>query len=55
MRRLLAAEIYDRMNNEYSVPCSLVTGQQVFEIEDATHTSCTIGTVRLHLETLLKH
>jgi len=40
--RLLAAEIYDKLNNHYHVPCDLVTGQQVIETPDAKHVACTI-------------
>lgn len=41
--RLLAAEIYDRLNNEYKVPCSLVTGQQIIDEPNAKHIACTVG------------
>eukprot|EP01127_Copromyxa_protea_P018958 TRINITY_DN6062_c0_g1_i1.p1 TRINITY_DN6062_c0_g1~~TRINITY_DN6062_c0_g1_i1.p1 ORF type:complete len:551 (-),score=61.98 TRINITY_DN6062_c0_g1_i1:24-1676(-) len=40
--RLLAAEIYDKLNSEYKVPCSLVTGQQVIEEPNAKHVACTV-------------
>jgi ATP-dependent RNA helicase SUPV3L1/SUV3 len=45
--RLLAAEIYDKLNNEYNVPCDLVTGQQIIETPDSNHVSCTIEMLNL--------
>jgi len=45
--RLLAAEIYDKLNNHYNVPCDLVTGQQVIVTPDSNHVACTIEMLKL--------
>eukprot|EP00884_Botryococcus_braunii_P014946 jgi/Botrbrau1/23452/Bobra.106_1s0010.2 len=42
--RLLAMEVYDRMNSE-GIYCNLVTGQERKEVPGAQHTACTIETV----------
>ncbi|MCF8058586.1 MAG: hypothetical protein K9K67_04765 [Bacteriovoracaceae bacterium] len=44
--RLLAAELYDTMNNK-GVVTTLLTGEEVIEKEDATHYSSTIEMARL--------
>lgn len=45
--RLLAWEITETMRKR-DVPCDLVTGQEVDELPNATHLSCTIEMARLH-------
>lgn len=45
--RLLAWEIAETMRNK-AVPCDLVTGQEMDELPNATHVSCTIEMARLH-------
>jgi ATP-dependent RNA helicase SUPV3L1/SUV3 len=47
--RLLASELYDTMNSR-GVPTTLLTGEEVIEIEHATHFSSTIEMARLHDE-----
>ncbi len=44
--RLLAAELYDTLNNK-DVKTSLLTGEEVIEVENATHYSSTIEMARL--------
>ncbi len=44
--RLLAAELYDTLNGK-GVKTTLLTGEEVIEIEDATHFSSTIEMARL--------
>ncbi|WP_075983476.1 helicase-related protein [Bacillus massilinigeriensis] len=39
--RLLALEVYDKLNNE-GIPCSLKTGEEEKMIPDATHIACTV-------------
>ena len=45
--RLLATELYDTLN-EMGVKTTLLTGEEVIEVEDATHYSSTIEMVKLH-------
>ena len=45
--RLLAWEVTETMRKR-DVPCDLVTGQEVDELPNATHLSCTIEMARLH-------
>ncbi|KAL6077085.1 RNA helicase [Balamuthia mandrillaris] len=40
--RLLAEEVYDKLNTQARVPCNLVTGQRILETDDAKHVSCTV-------------
>lgn len=40
--RLLAWEIAEKFNNSFDIPCSLITGQEVRNIEHAKHTACTV-------------
>ena len=40
--RLLAWEVADRLMEEYSIPCRLVTGQERTEPPGARHVSCTV-------------
>ena len=47
--RLLAAELYDTMNTK-GVKTTLLTGEEVIEIEDATHYSSTIEMAKLSEE-----
>ena len=47
--RLLAAELYDTMNSK-GVKTTLLTGEEVIEIEDATHYSSTIEMAKLSEE-----
>lgn len=47
--RLLAAELYDTMNSK-GVPTTLLTGEEVIEIEGATHYSSTIEMAKLNEE-----
>lgn len=44
--RLLAAELYDTMNSK-GVKTTLLTGEEVIEVEDATHYSSTIEMAKL--------
>ncbi|PIP90489.1 MAG: hypothetical protein COW01_10315 [Bdellovibrionales bacterium CG12_big_fil_rev_8_21_14_0_65_38_15] len=44
--RLLAGELYDTLNHK-DVKCMLLTGEEVIEVEGATHTSSTIEMARL--------
>ncbi|ADU30302.1 DEAD/DEAH box helicase [Evansella cellulosilytica] len=39
--RLLALEVYDKLNGE-GVPCSLKTGEEEKEVDNANHYSCTV-------------
>lgn len=39
--RLLAWEVSERMNNA-DVPCSLITGQEIKQVEGAQHKACTV-------------
>lgn len=41
--RLLAAEVWEKLNTQYNVPCNLITGQQQLINEEARHVACTIG------------
>ena len=45
--RLLAGELYDTLNQK-GVPTSLLTGEEVIEVENATHYSSTIEMARLN-------
>ncbi|MCY4643239.1 MAG: DEAD/DEAH box helicase [Bacteriovoracales bacterium] len=45
--RLLATELYDTLN-EMGVKTTLLTGEEVIELKDASHTSSTIEMVKLH-------
>ncbi len=45
--RLLASELYDTMNG-LGVKTTLLTGEEVIEVEDATHYSSTIEMARFH-------
>ena len=47
--RLLAAELYDTMNSK-GVKTTLLTGEEVIEVEDATHYSSTIEMAKLSEE-----
>jgi len=47
--RLLAAELYDTMNSK-GVRTTLLTGEEVIEVEDATHYSSTIEMAKLNEE-----
>lgn len=47
--RLLAAELYDTLNSK-GVPTTLLTGEEVIEVEGATHYSSTIEMARLNEE-----
>ncbi len=47
--RLLASELYDTMNSK-GVKTTLLTGEEVIEIEGATHFSSTIEMAKLHEE-----
>ncbi len=47
--RLLAAELYDTMNTK-GVKTTLLTGEEVIEVEDATHYSSTIEMAKLSEE-----
>ncbi|MBF0312579.1 MAG: hypothetical protein HQK52_04145 [Oligoflexia bacterium] len=47
--RLLAAELFDTMN-ENGVKTSLLTGEEVIPVEQATHYSSTVEMVKLHEE-----
>jgi ATP-dependent RNA helicase SUPV3L1/SUV3 len=47
--RLLAAELYDTMNTK-GVKTTLLTGEEVIEVEDATHYSSTIEMAKLNEE-----
>lgn len=47
--RLLASELYDTLN-EKRVKTSLLTGEEVIEVSEATHYSSTIEMARLHDE-----
>jgi ATP-dependent RNA helicase SUPV3L1/SUV3 len=47
--RLLAAELYDTMNSK-GVKTTLLTGEEVIEVEDATHYSSTIEMAKLNEE-----
>lgn len=47
--RILALEIYERLNNE-GVVCNLLTGEEEIIKEGATHTACTIEKVDLKKE-----
>src|SRR5690606_5019488 len=47
--RLLAGELYDTLNQK-GVRCTLLTGEEVIEVEGATHTSSTIEMARLQQE-----
>lgn len=47
--RLLAGELYDTLNGK-DVKCMLLTGEEVIEVEGATHTSSTIEMARLQQE-----
>ena len=47
--RLLASELYDTMNNKGAVT-TLLTGEEVIEVEGATHFSSTIEMARLNEE-----
>jgi len=40
--RLLAAEVWDKLNNDHNVPCDLVTGQQRLLAPNSKHVSCTV-------------
>ncbi|MCR4706068.1 MAG: helicase [Lachnospiraceae bacterium] len=44
--RLLAYELYDRMNGE-GVPCSMITGEEEIMLEGAEHFSATIETLNV--------
>ena len=45
--RLLAAEIYDTMNSK-GTPTTLLTGEEVIEVPNATHISSTVEMAKLH-------
>lgn len=45
--RLLASELYDTLNDK-GVKTSLLTGEEVIEVENATHYSSTIEMAKLH-------
>uniref|UniRef100_A0A6B2L2G2 RNA helicase n=1 Tax=Arcella intermedia TaxID=1963864 RepID=A0A6B2L2G2_9EUKA len=45
--RLLAGEVWEKLNTQYEVPCDLITGQQCIEIPGSTHVSCTIEMVNI--------
>lgn len=47
--RLLASELYDTLNNK-GVKTTLLTGEEVIEVENATHTSSTIEMAKLNEE-----
>ena len=47
--RLLASELYDTMNNKGAVT-TLLTGEEVIEVDGATHYSSTIEMARLNEE-----
>ena len=40
--RLLATEVWDKMNTTAGVPCDLWTGQEIKEVERSKHVSCTV-------------
>ena len=40
---LLAWEVADRLNEEYKVPCDLLTGQERTELDGARHVACTVS------------
>jgi ATP-dependent RNA helicase SUPV3L1/SUV3 len=46
--RLLASEIYDKLNTEYNIPCNLLTGQQNIVTPEARHVACTIEMTNLY-------
>ncbi len=45
--RLLALEVYDRMNSE-GVPCSMITGEETLEIPGAVCQACTVEMLNDH-------
>ncbi|MBP5296263.1 MAG: hypothetical protein J6Y94_02905 [Bacteriovoracaceae bacterium] len=45
--RLLAAEIYDTMNSK-GTPTTLLTGEEVIEVPQATHISSTVEMAKIH-------
>ncbi|MFY7992677.1 MAG: helicase-related protein [Bacteriovoracaceae bacterium] len=45
--RLLASELFDTMNNK-GVKTNLLTGEEVIEVQDATHFASTIEMAKLH-------
>ena len=45
--RLLALEVYDRMNTE-GVPCSMITGEETLEIPGAVCQACTVEMLNDH-------
>ena len=48
--RLLALEVYDKLNREAGVPTSLLTGQEKREVPGASHVSCTLEMANLNQE-----
>ena len=48
--RLLAEEVYRRMNDEYSIPCNLRTGQRVLNVQNAKHVACTVEMADINKE-----
>jgi hypothetical protein len=46
--RLLAMEVYERLNAGDGVRCSLVTGQEVLRVPGAGHVACTVEMAALH-------
>lgn len=43
--RLLSLEVYERMNREFEVDCSLITGEERRIVEGASHVACTVEMV----------
>ncbi|OMJ79781.1 hypothetical protein SteCoe_20130 [Stentor coeruleus] len=44
--RLLAAEVYENLNKS-GIKCSLITGQEIKIVPDASHVACTIESLKL--------
>lgn len=40
--RLMALEIFDTLQEEYNIPCSMITGEEHIHSNNSNHTSCTI-------------
>ena len=45
--RLLALEVYDRLNSEH-VPCSMITGEETLEVPGAVCQACTVEMLNDH-------
>ena len=45
--RLLALEVYDRLNGE-NIPCSMITGEETLEVAGACCQACTVEMLNEH-------